>query len=131
MKVLLYNPHLPDLNRDITNKILNNGGCNISEVYTYDEFREEFSSCLSGDTIVVFSLHDEEDVRFLESMKNDFVDIKLLVNSMAGMEKLQDRIFKLYPRIVTSTDSKACFGLLPDAIARMVQRTSDNGNNFS
>lgn len=70
---------------------------------------------------MVFSVYDEDDVYFLESMQNDFVDIKLLVNRMAGTESLQDRIFKLNPRIVTSIDSENCFNLLPDAVARIIK----------
>ncbi len=103
MKILIYNNHNDEVIQRIQNTLNTFQNCQIIFSQDYHTFKKKFSFCLSGETLIVFFIKNELDIRFLESIHNDFVDIKLIID-LSENKSYQARALKLQPRLITNAD---------------------------
>lgn len=122
MKILIFNPYHKDITQKIVDAIMEFSTCQIVNAADHPSFEIAFSSCLNGETIVVFFIREEKDISFLEYLHPKFFDIKLIVNHPDHGDKFQARIIKLCPRIITVTHE--CSQLLPYAVHGIVKQKS-------
>ncbi len=126
MKILLFNPMLPKLNREVIKKLSGRIDCKIIEISDYEHFSDTLRGSLSGDTIVVFSVYDENDLCFLESIKDFLLDVKLLINEMTDQDIFSRRVYKLYPRLSLNMDSTLALRVIPDAVLGIINEQMRN-----
>ncbi len=119
MKVLMFNPYNENMTREIKGAIGGIEQCRLAQALDHPSFEAEFSSCLSGETIIVFFVNDEEDLLFLENIQNKFVDIKLMTILRERTPGFYDRILKLCPRVLAV--SGECDRLIPEALLGLVR----------
>ncbi len=103
MKILTFNSQHDEIVSKIRHSTMKFQNCPVILTKNFHTFKKEFSSCLSGETLIVFFLNNELDMRFLESIRYDFVDIKLIID-ISGGTQYQDRALKLHPRIITNVN---------------------------
>lgn len=121
MKILLYNPLFLLLNKEIVKALVNQDDCYVFELQNYAEFKEAFSQCYIGETLVVFSIYEESDVVFLESIQELLIDVKLLIHVMVDHDLFQNRLLRLFPRVYTTLDTQLAVQLFPEAVYNIVQ----------
>ena len=121
MKILLFNPMLPELNQKIVEELSARDDCRVIEIPDRKTFKKALQDSLSGHTVVVCSLCDEHDLCFIESLKKSIIDIKLLINMVQLSESFMNRISKLSPRVLTTMESGASMCVLPEAVLKIVK----------
>ena len=126
MKILLFNPMLPKLNREVIKKLSDRIDCKIIVISDYENFSDTLRGSLSGETIIVFSVYDENDLRFLESIKDFLLDVKLLINEMTDQDLFRCRVYKLYPRLCLNMDSTLALLIIPDAVLGIINEQMRN-----
>lgn len=119
--LLLFNPNLPGMEGEILDKVAVNRECRYIQTKNHYEFRSSVSSCLSGETIVIYTVSDEADLQFLESIQDFLMDTKLFINLIKQNEDFMTRILKLSPRLFTNIESDDKTHLLPEAIDNVVR----------
>ncbi|MBN1828046.1 MAG: hypothetical protein JW884_02725 [Deltaproteobacteria bacterium] len=123
MKLLVYINQGDRLGRSILNNVAMAPDMSVVIVNAYEPFRREFRSCFSGETIIVFSIYNEEDLRFLEFTARDFVDVKLIVIMKTMEDSLRERLRLLNPRLVMPA-SEECRNMLIGFIRKTLVRRS-------
>ncbi len=91
-------------------------------VDSHTAFEKKYARCLSSAAIVVFFVSNSADLSFLEQMQNDFMDTKLLLSITAENEQLEERAFKLSPRLVNRVNDRPM--LLPMMVRGIASRMS-------
>ena len=118
MKILIYaNPidrsvarHLDEI-RDLVPYL-------TTVVSSRDAFKEAFSRCLSGETIILFFVNNEKDQTFLEDVEIHFLDTKLFIHLKEKNSRLVRWAHTFKPRMVVSGDDDP--RLLPVMIQKSV-----------
>jgi hypothetical protein len=125
MKLLIFNPYYKDVTLKIIEAIRDLHPCEIVDTLDHFSFRTALTSCLSGETVIVFFVFIEKDMTFLEDIYSKFFDVKLIVNHPDHLDQYQTRILNLYPRMLTVTEK--CSLILPGAVRGIVkQKLTDN-----
>lgn len=120
IKILVFNDENQKINQKIDHALtMVENKYQLILTRDYLTFKEAFSFCFSGETVIVFFVSSETDMAFLESMQSKFVDIKLIVNQPEQNSCFESRIVKLFPRAIT--DSHDCDALIPGMIVGMVK----------
>ncbi len=94
--------------------------CRVIRVMDHNMFKKRLATCLAGESVIIFFINKEENMRFLESMAKYFVDIKLLIYLTRDNNRLASRAYDLAPRIVISNDSSK--ELLPAVLERILKQ---------
>lgn len=119
MKVLIFNPKHENITQQIADRLRGFKHCQLILTFEHLSFECEFARCLSGETIVVFFIDDNNDLSFLEKMSEKFVDVKLVINIPHHANGYYDRILKLCPRMIFTT--KMYPQLLPEFVFGIVK----------
>lgn len=73
-------------------------------VTSHEAFVQAYTQCLSGETIIVFFVGSDDDLAFLESMQEKFLDTKLLLSISDDDARRVARAYRLHPRLLVSLD---------------------------
>ncbi len=119
MNLIIFNPLFEEITRNITDTIRHFNECRIVRAADHRAFSSVFAHSLSGETVVVFLVDDEEDMGFLEEIHRNFIDIKLFTVLTNNSDRLRGRALKLQPRMITHVggDSR----LLPRAVRGVIE----------
>jgi len=115
MNILIYNSSHADADAILDQQLNSISGCSLIFTKNHEHFRREFTTCFSGETLVVFFIYQEPDMAFIESLQAGFVDIKLIINLSGNNDSIQSRALKLHPRIITDFDEN------PDLLTGVIQ----------
>lgn len=83
------------------------------------ELKHTLSLCFAGDSLLIFFVNTEQDMIFLESLKTQHMDIKLLIYIAIDDSTLVSRGYALFPRLVIDVNSHK--NLLPAAVEKFLQ----------
>jgi len=114
LNIIIYNDQDHSIIQAIKTRTLMFKNCTVTRVTDYKTFKKNLASCFAGECIIVFFINREKDMMFLESVKKQFVDIKLLIYLALEGNDIASRAYALSPRIVISNNSSK--ELLPEAL---------------
>ena len=132
MKILIFNRHNEKINLEIQYALKACQICQLILTKDHHTFTKEFSPCLSGETVIVFFINNENDMKFLESIHTQFVDIKLIVDQSERKKSFQSRVLNLHPRMITNSDenSELLVGVVQGIVMEKLKNQQDKNQQI-
>lgn len=93
-------------------------------VSSHAVFQTALAECFSGETIVVFFVHDADELAYLETMESKLLDTKLVLNLGTTENRLLLHAYKLHPRFISLPhDPPDLLAMTINGIVREMNRT--------
>ncbi len=127
MDIIIYNENDHFTIKAICNRLIIFDNCNTIIIKKHTELKHKLSSCLAGECILIVYINKENDILFLELIKDYCIDIKLIIYIIFQSNDIISRAYALSPRMVISDNNSK--ELLPDTIEKMIKNLANQNQH--